>query len=56
MQLFTLGLNHQSAPLAVRERIALNGEGLKGALREIGKIVDRLKRERRGRRQGNRES
>jgi glutamyl-tRNA reductase len=37
MQLFTLGLNYQSAPLAIRERIALTGEGLKGALREIAR-------------------
>jgi glutamyl-tRNA reductase len=34
MQLFTLGLNHQSAPLAIRERIAFTPEGLRGALRE----------------------
>ena len=39
MQLFTLGLNYQSAPLAVRERIALTGEGLKGALREIARLL-----------------
>jgi glutamyl-tRNA reductase len=38
MQLFALGLNHQSAPLAIRERIAFTGEGLKGALREIARV------------------
>jgi glutamyl-tRNA reductase len=37
MQIFTLGLNHHSAPLAIRERIAFTGEGLKGALREIAR-------------------
>jgi glutamyl-tRNA reductase len=38
MQLFTLGLNHQSAPLAIRERIAFSAEGLRGALREIARV------------------
>jgi glutamyl-tRNA reductase len=38
MQLFALGLNHESAPLAVRERIAFTDEGLKGALREIARV------------------
>ncbi len=38
MQLFALGLNYQSAPLAIRERIAFTGEGLKGALREIARV------------------
>lgn len=38
MQLFALGLNHLSAPLAVRERIAFTDEGLKGALREIARV------------------
>lgn len=38
MQLFTLGLNYQSAPLAIRERVAFTGEGLRGALREIARV------------------
>ncbi|MEO8630205.1 MAG: glutamyl-tRNA reductase [Betaproteobacteria bacterium] len=35
MQLFAFGVNHQTAPLAVRERIAFNTEGLPGALRHL---------------------
>jgi glutamyl-tRNA reductase len=38
MQLFAFGVNHHSAPLAVRERIAFNTEGLPVALRDL---VDR---------------
>jgi glutamyl-tRNA reductase len=37
MQLFTLGLNYQSAPLAIRERVAFTSEGLKAALAAIVK-------------------
>jgi glutamyl-tRNA reductase len=32
MQLFAVGLNYQSAPLAIREKVAFNGDGLKAAL------------------------
>jgi len=35
MQLFTLGLNHQTAPLAIRERVAFHAEGLRAALSEL---------------------
>ncbi|HEY7759008.1 MAG TPA: glutamyl-tRNA reductase [Burkholderiales bacterium] len=35
MQLFAFGINHQSAPLEVRERVAFNAEGLPGALRDL---------------------
>ena len=35
MQLFAFGVNHQTAPLAVRERIAFNSEGLPLALRDL---------------------
>ncbi len=35
MSLFTLGLNHQTAPLAVRERIAFSPEALGQALRDL---------------------
>jgi glutamyl-tRNA reductase len=38
MQLFAFGVNHQTAPLTVRERIAFNTEGLPVALRDL---VDR---------------
>lgn len=38
MQLFAFGVNHQTAPLAVRERIAFNTEGVSLALRDL---VDR---------------
>lgn len=37
MQLFTLGLNHESAPLAIREKVAFGTEHLKRALGEIGR-------------------
>ncbi len=35
MQLFTLGLNHQTAPLAMRERVAFAAERLQAALAEL---------------------
>ena len=35
MQLFAFGINHQSAPLEVRERVAFNAEGLLVALRDL---------------------
>jgi glutamyl-tRNA reductase len=35
MQLFAFGLNHQTAPLLVRERIAFNNDGLPVALRDL---------------------
>ncbi len=35
MQLFTFGINHQTAPLAVRERIAFHVETLEQALRDL---------------------
>ena len=37
MQLFTLGLNYQSAPLAIRERVALNADALRRALAALVK-------------------
>ena len=38
MQLFAFGINHQTAPLEVRERVAFDAEGLPQALRDL---VDR---------------
>lgn len=35
MQLFAFGINHQTAPLEVRERVAFNAEGLPTALRDL---------------------
>jgi glutamyl-tRNA reductase len=35
MQLFAFGINHQTAPLEVRERVAFNAEGLPQALRDL---------------------
>jgi glutamyl-tRNA reductase len=35
MQLFAFGVNHQTAPLDVRERVAFNTEGLPVALRDL---------------------
>ncbi|GAB4127089.1 MAG: glutamyl-tRNA reductase [Sideroxydans sp.] len=35
MQLFTFGINHQTAPLAVRERLAFSSESMEGALRDL---------------------
>ncbi len=35
MQLFTLGMNHQTAPLAIRERVVFSAERLRAALAEL---------------------
>jgi glutamyl-tRNA reductase len=35
MQLFTLGINHQTAPLAIREKMAFHAETLQHALRAL---------------------
>jgi glutamyl-tRNA reductase len=35
VQLFALGMNHQTAPIALRERVAFAAEGLQGALAEF---------------------
>jgi glutamyl-tRNA reductase len=35
MQLFAFGINHQTAPLEVRERVAFNAEGVPVALRDL---------------------
>jgi len=35
MQLFAFGINHQTAPLAVREQVAFNADGLEDALRNL---------------------
>lgn len=35
MQLITLGLNHQSAPLSLREKLAFPGEALRDGLQEL---------------------
>jgi glutamyl-tRNA reductase len=35
MQLFTFGINHQTAPLAVREKVAFHAETLEQALQDI---------------------
>jgi glutamyl-tRNA reductase len=35
LQLFALGMNHQSAPLALRERVVIAAERLQGALTEL---------------------
>jgi glutamyl-tRNA reductase len=35
MQLFAFGINHQTAPLEVRERVAFNPDGLPVALRDL---------------------
>ncbi len=35
MQLFAFGLNHQTAPLAVREQVAFNVDGVENALRDL---------------------
>jgi glutamyl-tRNA reductase len=35
MQLYTFGINHQTAPLAVREQVAFNADGLEIALRDL---------------------
>ena len=38
MQLFTIGVNHHTAPLSVREQVAFQGDGVEVALRDL---VDR---------------
>ena len=35
MQLYTFGINHQTAPLAVREQVAFNADGMESALRDL---------------------
>jgi glutamyl-tRNA reductase len=35
MQLFAFGINHQTAPLAVREQVAFNVDGMESALRDL---------------------
>ena len=35
MQLFTFGINHQTAPLAVREQVAFNEDGVESALQDL---------------------
>src|SRR5512135_1457207 len=35
MQLFTFGINHQTAPLAVREQMAFNVENMEPALHDL---------------------
>ena len=35
MQLYAVGINHQSAPVKVRERVAFNGETMPEALRNL---------------------
>jgi glutamyl-tRNA reductase len=35
MQLFTLGINHQTAPLAIREKVAFHAESLQQALKAL---------------------
>ena len=35
MQLFAFGMNHNTAPLAVREQVAFNAENLEAALRDL---------------------
>ncbi|NDE46791.1 MAG: glutamyl-tRNA reductase, partial [Betaproteobacteria bacterium] len=45
MQLLTFGLNHQSAPLAMRERVAFAGESLVKAALDLKSSVGALLRE-----------
>ena len=35
MPLFALGINHQTAPVALRERVAFSGDALAGALAQV---------------------
>jgi glutamyl-tRNA reductase len=35
MQLYAFGINHQTAPLAVREQVAFNADGMENALRDL---------------------
>lgn len=39
MQLLAVGLNHHTAPLALRERIAVTGDGFAAALADLGERV-----------------
>ncbi|MEY3669858.1 MAG: hypothetical protein RL258_1253, partial [Pseudomonadota bacterium] len=41
MELFAFGLNHQSAPLALRERLAFPGEALRASLSELRQVLGR---------------
>ena len=38
MELLTFGLNHQTAPLAVRERVVFHAESLVQALRDLADV------------------
>jgi glutamyl-tRNA reductase len=35
MQLYAFGINHQTAPLTVREQVAFNADGMENALRDL---------------------
>jgi glutamyl-tRNA reductase len=35
MQLFAFGINHQTAPVSVREQVAFNADGMENALRDL---------------------
>ena len=35
MQLFAFGINHQTAPLAIREQVAFHAESMEQALRDL---------------------
>lgn len=35
MQLYAFGINHQTAPLSVREQVAFNADGMESALRDL---------------------
>jgi glutamyl-tRNA reductase len=35
MQLYALGINHQTAPLSMREQLAFNADGMENALRDL---------------------
>jgi glutamyl-tRNA reductase len=37
-ELFLVGLSHKSAPIEVRERVALSGDALKEALQELRRM------------------
>ncbi len=45
MQLLTLGLNHQTAPLALRERVSFPGETLRAALADLRERLHPVARE-----------
>ena len=40
LQLFTLGLNHETAPLAMRERVAFAAERLQEIIRDRGEGLE----------------